>query len=146
MDYIKCNKPLQKFAKLVDASVSLLMFLGIVGVVLFIGYEIYMMFVHLIDFNAAGILHTVALTLVLVKAYRLLLFYMQSHHVSIRYIIEISIIAPAVELIFSPSGRDIWMNIVYAIFAIVNLLIYVFNYSRLTHIDDEELNNPDEIS
>jgi len=145
MNYIKCNKPLQKFAKLIDTTVSILMLLGIIGVVLFIGYEIYMMFVHLKNVSAPGILHTVALTLVLVKAYRLLLFYMQSHHVSIRYIIEISIIAPAVELIFSPNGRDIWMNIVYAVFAIINLLIYVFYYSKLSDIDDEELNNPDEI-
>ena len=97
-------------------------------------------------FTTTDTLKFVSLIIILVKAYHLLYFYMISHHVSVRYIVEISIIAPAVELIFVPNGRSMEVNILYAIFGITNLIIYMIFYHKLHQIDNDWLKDDDELS
>lgn len=48
-----------------------------------------------------SLLHFIAFTIVLVKAYKILMSYAKHQHVSIKYMVEISIIAAAVEIFFN---------------------------------------------
>src|SRR3989344_8304680 len=41
-----------------------------------------------------GLLHTIAFTIVLVKAYKILVAYAETRHINIKYLVEIAIIAP----------------------------------------------------
>jgi len=136
-NHLNEHRLLKKTIELVDDLVSGFTFLAILGVVSFIGYEIYQLILQVIAFELKHVLEIVALIIILIKAYRLLLFYMKSHHVAVRYIVEISIIAPAVELIFNPHGRDMWLNVLYAVFAIANLIIYAFSCGKLSAYDEQ---------
>lgn len=127
-----------KFAvRHVNGVVSLLILATTIAVVVFTIMEVVNLFSNIVDFNGKEVLRTVALIVILVKAYRLLVYYMQSHHVSIRYIVEIAIIAPTVELIFTPDDRSLAMNIIYAAFAVANLLVYILYCKKLDAIDKD---------
>jgi uncharacterized membrane protein (DUF373 family) len=144
MNYLKDHPIVNRAVKLVDSFVSLLIFATILGLVLYIVRIVVEMFVYLPSSNINQTLYSVAIIIILVKAYRILVFYMNKHHVSIKYIVEIAIIAPAIELIFIPSGRDLGLNIVYALFSLGSLLIYVLYFTKLCdadHIDMKEEEN-----
>lgn len=143
MNYLKHKKNLKKVVKYIDNIFSLFILLTIIGVVLFTGIKIIDLYQSLTQFKASDVLHTVALVIILVKAYRVLLFYMESHHISVLYIVEISIIASALEIIFLPDGRDIWLTILFALFGMANLLIYVFFHEKLEKLDEKLVESDD---
>lgn len=63
--------------------------------------------------------------LILIKAYRILRSYLVSHHISVEYIVEISIIASAIEFVFAFDAHSSVNNIALAVFGIANLFIYL---------------------
>lgn len=138
MNYMKKQRAMRSIVRLIDYIVSLFMLLSIVAVVIFVGFEVFSLFQDSLTADPKRVLKSVALIVILVKAYRLLLYYMQSHHVSIRYIIEISIIAPSVELIFAPEGRSLELNILYAVFALVNLIVYLLYGKKIDAMDSDK--------
>jgi uncharacterized membrane protein (DUF373 family) len=85
--------------------------------------------------DSIAFLHSIAIIIVVLKAYRVLVFYLDTLHVSIKYIVEISIIAPAIELIFVPQGQNLWLTAILGTFALVNLVIYLSYHERLTESD-----------
>jgi uncharacterized membrane protein (DUF373 family) len=78
-----------------------------------------------------GLLHTIAFTVVLVKAYKILIVYAQTQHVNLKYLVEIAIIAPTIELIFNSSSYSFEVLILLASFAFANLVAYLFFYKTL---------------
>jgi uncharacterized membrane protein (DUF373 family) len=122
--------------KITDIIVHIFIFLAILVLLIFTGKIIYQTFIEVLTNGRFNILHQVALIIVLVKAYRLLLFYLESHHVSIKFIIEIAIIAPAVEIIFAASSHDLATNILFGLFSLGNLIVYLIFYKTLSSMDD----------
>lgn len=53
---------------------------------------------------------------------------MCTHHVSVEYIVEISIVASAVELLFAIDKHSVATNVVLGAFGLANLLIYVMYF------------------
>ncbi len=143
MNYIKDNKVLYWIIRVTDNIVSLLIFGTIMIVIAFMGLQMYELITHFVQATFYEVLYMVALILILVKAYRLLLFYMESHHVSIKYMVEISIIAPAVELIFVAHQQVIWVNILYALFSLANLIVYIVWYKQLVAMDSDCVKDSD---
>lgn len=139
MNHIKKHSFLDQATKGADLVVSLLIFATIVGLVFYLFRIVVDLFQTLPGLDINRMLYSVAIVVILVKAYRLLLFYMQTHHVSIKYIVEIAIIAPAIELIFVPDGRSDVLNIVYAVFSLANLIIYVKYFSNLCDADHTDI-------
>ena len=108
--------PLSKEEKLREAAItwldrffSLVVFIVILLLAAYTGIVLWMgsqeIFIHL--FSGVGeeerqlrILHAVARTILVLKAYRILVSYLRSHHVTVKYILEIAIIASVVELFF----------------------------------------------
>ena len=137
-------RPLSKEKKLREAAItwtdrffSLVVFLMILllasytAIVLWIGSQ--EIFIHL--FSGIGaeerqlrILHAVARTIVVLKAYRILVSYLRSHHVTVKYILEIAIIASVVELFFAYDLHDFETKIVFAVFGLVGLALYLYFY------------------
>ncbi|MAF80704.1 hypothetical protein CL628_01685 [bacterium] len=136
MNHLIDTKVIRTITHLADDAVALLVLGAILAVVLAIGFQIAKLFTHLPEGEVTTVLHMVAVIVVLVKAYRLLIFYMENQHVSIKYVVEISIIAPAVELIFAPTNRGLDLNILYAVFSVVSLLAYLHFYQRLQGMDE----------
>jgi len=84
------------------------------------------------------LLHTIAFSIILVKAYIILMSYATYKHVSIKYIVEISIIAPAVEIIFNNSNYELINLIMLWTFWVINLLVYMIFYKsfeKMSHIE-----------
>lgn len=87
------------------------------------------------DVHSKRALHSIAEVIILIKAYRILVSYLKTHHVSIEYIVEISIVASAIELVFATDLHSLGTNVVIAIFGVVNLIVYLFFFG--VHHDEE---------
>lgn len=83
------------------------------------------------------LLHTIAFSIILVKAYMILVSYAKYKHVSIKYIVEISIIACAIEIIFNAGNYEFVNLVTLWSFWIINLIIYMFFYSKFESMEDE---------
>lgn len=83
------------------------------------------------------LLHTIAFTIVLVKAYKILISYAQKRHVSIKYLVEISIIAPTIEIVFNSQKYPIEFNIFFGVFAFLNLIAYLHFYPTIKHVSND---------
>lgn len=76
-------------------------------------------------------LHNVAVLLILMKAYRILIEYMRFHHIDIKFMVEIGIIASVLELLFNSTNYSEHMQMVLAALAVSFLGFYVFRYDNL---------------
>lgn len=83
------------------------------------------------------LLHNIAFTIVLVKAYRILIEYWKTKHVNIKYILEIAVITPIIEVIFNYSSYDFNFIIFYGILAVLSSIIYLFFYEKLVEIEKD---------
>lgn len=79
----------------------------------------------------AEFLHNIAVLLILMKAYRVLVEYMRHHHIDIKFMVEIAIIASVLELLFNYRNYSLDMLYVFAALAITFLGMYVFGYKNL---------------
>lgn len=86
-----------------------------------------------------GLLHTIAFTIVLVKAYKILIAYAETRHINIKFLVEIAIIAPTIELIFNARNYDLGVNILFASFAFCNLIVYLHFYKTLKTVSTDYL-------
>lgn len=77
------------------------------------------------------LLHTITFTFVLVKAYKILISFAQTLHINIKFLIEIAIIAPTIELIFNIKNHSVEINVLLAVFAILNLIAYLIFYKTI---------------
>jgi len=80
----------------------------------------------------ADFLHNVAVLLILMKAYRVLVEYMRHHHIDIKFMVEIAIIASVLELLFNYKTYGAEMRYVLLGLAITFLGFYVFGYKSLS--------------
>ncbi len=78
-----------------------------------------------------NLLHTIAFTIVLVKAYKILIAYAETRHINLKFLVEIAIIAPTIELIFNARAYSLEVNALFAVFAFVNLVAYLYFYHTL---------------
>lgn len=76
-------------------------------------------------------LHNIAVLLILMKAYRILVEYMRFHHIDIKFMVEIAIVASILELLFNYRVYSIEMRYILLGLAIAFLGFYVFGYKSL---------------
>ncbi|MCH2188998.1 hypothetical protein MK079_04185 [Candidatus Gracilibacteria bacterium] len=91
------------------------------------------------DLGETKILHAIAITLVLVKAYRILIEYTKSHHINIKLLVEICIISSFIEVIFNYAGHSMEINLLFGLFGVINLFIYVFWYDKMVKIGNQKI-------
>ena len=138
------DRPLSREEKLREAAItwldrffSLVVFIVILllasytAIVLWIGSQ--EIFIHL--FSGIGgeerqlrMMHAVARTILLLKAYRILVSYLRTHHVTVKYMLEIAFVACVVELFFAYDLHDIETKIVFAVFGLVGVALYLYFY------------------
>lgn len=92
--------------------------------------------VEFMDQHSKRALHSIAEVIILIKAYRILISYVRTHHVSVEYIVEISIITSAVELLFAADTHSWVTNVVFGVYGLANLILYLHYYAPQ---HDEEL-------
>lgn len=79
----------------------------------------------------AEFLHNIAILLILMKAYRILVEYMRFHHIDIKFMVEITVIACALELLFNYASYSIEMRYILLGLSASFLGLYVFGYKSL---------------
>ncbi len=87
------------------------------------------------------LLHTIAFTIVLVKAYKILISYAETRHINIKFLVEIAIIAPTIELVFNARGYPVEVMTLFAAFAFCNLIAYLFFYSTLKTVNTDYIHD-----
>jgi uncharacterized membrane protein (DUF373 family) len=88
----------------------------------------------------ADFLHNIAILLILMKAYLIFVEYMRFHHIDIKLMVEIAIIASVLELMFNFSSYTIEMRYVLLVLAASFLGIYVFGYKHLKQASKDSQN------
>ena len=83
------------------------------------------------------LLHTITFTFVLVKAYKILISFAEMRAINIKLLIEIAIIAPTIELIFNVKQHSLEINILFAVFAIANLVAYLVFYKTIQTVNND---------
>ncbi len=73
-------------------------------------------------------MHAVARTILVLKAYRILVSYLRTHHVTVRYMLEIAFIASVVELFFAYDLHDYQTKMIFAVFGLVGVALYLYFY------------------
>lgn len=84
-----------------------------------------------------NLLHTIAFTIVLVKAYKILISYAETQHINLKFLVEIAIIAPTIELIFNTESYEFFTLVLFAGFAVLNLVVYLFFYKTLKNVSKD---------
>lgn len=82
-------------------------------------------------------IHTVPITIILIKAYKLLLEYAKTQHVNIKFVLEIAITAPVVEIIFNFHGYDNTQLIFLGAFMVLVSVMYLYFYPRIKEGDQD---------
>ena len=85
----------------------------------------------------AEVLHGLALSFVFYKAFRVMVAFAESGHLSLKYTLEIAIIAPIVEIVFNASALSIELVAVFGIFAILTSVTYLFFYPVIRQVDKD---------
>lgn len=93
--------------------------------------------------NSENLLSELAYAIVLIKAYTILRSYLKTHRLNIKFLIEIAIIASVIEVIFNwqAHGDDVWMNAIFGLFGLSNLVVYLMYYDRLEIISQDYQKN-----
>jgi len=76
----------------------------------------------------AEFLHNIAILLILMKAYRVLVEYMRYHHIDLKFMVEITIIACVLELLFNYQKYTADMRWILFLLGFSFLAIYAFKY------------------
>ncbi len=84
-----------------------------------------------------SLLHTIAFTIVLVKAYKILIAYARTRHINIKFLVEIAIIGPTIELVFNSGSYIFEVNLLFAGFGFANLIAYLYFYKTLQKVSDD---------
>lgn len=133
------------FGKFVDRVVNLCTYGVILSLVGYMIARILKSFIQIFEAIFSGVssggirtfsapedaLHTVPITIILVKAYKLLLEYAKTQHVNIKYVLEIAITAPVVEIMFNFTGYSYHELIFMGSFCVVMTVIYLYFYETI---------------
>lgn len=89
-------------------------------------------------------LHNIAILIVLMKSYRILVEYMKYRHIDIKFMVEITIVACVLELLFNFTAYTAYTQMVLLGLAVSFLTLYVFKYETLVKAmkDSQKLNAP----
>ena len=128
----------KKIIGLTDYLFSFLIFCTIVALIIYSILTILNLFKDVIEGEVVNIVHNIAFMIVLMKAYKILTFYLQSHNLSIKYLVQISIIAPAIEVIFAADAQPLSLTILFSVYSLASLLVYLIFYQRLQEIQSED--------
>jgi len=73
-------------------------------------------------------MHAVARTILVLKAYRILVSYLRTHHVTVKYMLEIAFVACVVELFFAYDLHDYQTKMIFAVFGLIGVALYLYFY------------------
>lgn len=128
----------ENILRLSSKAISFLILFMIISLIVFAFSKAVGIYQGFSNYSPGNVLHDTALLIVIIKAYKVLLYYYRSQQVSLKYIVEISIIAPAIEIAFAAGEQALWLTVLLAAYGTANLVIYLLYYEKLALIDSKE--------
>lgn len=80
-------------------------------------------------------LQAVATIVILVKAYKVLMSYVKTHHLSLKYVLEINFTATSLELLFNEWSYSLETKILFLILWLSSLLIYLIFFKQILELE-----------
>jgi len=117
-----------------NTFVSFLIFLVLLALLFYMCLRVWNILENAYSGNFEHTLHDAIYIIVLVKAYKILLAYIQHHHIHIRYVLEVAIIAPIIEIVFVADAMSWYSMAVFGIFSLSALVIYFIFYDKVRQI------------
>ena len=87
------------------------------------------------------VLHDLAMAFVFYKAFRVVLSYAQSGHVSLKFMFEIAIVGPIVEIVFNVRTFSTDTAMLLGGFAAIMSIIYLYFYKTIKLIESDQQKN-----
>lgn len=135
---IRCT--FQRCLPVVRLFVCALIALATLALLIAMGQQVFSTYHDIVLGDRRYILQDFAVLLVMLKAVRVLVAYLATHHVRMYHIVEISVIASSVELVFAPERHTFSMDVLFAVFALANLLILVMFYDTMRRMNTDQIN------
>ena len=135
------NLIISKTTTYLDKLVSFIILLIALRLVLYMLTNLFVVFQEMATGNIwlSGhddeMLDWIVLYIVMVKAYKVLVSYARHHHISIRYVTELVIIACFVELIFEQHMSELFRALLGAV-GISSLFLYLYFYQTFKELDE----------
>jgi uncharacterized membrane protein (DUF373 family) len=124
----------KKCLHLLQWSIWLLTFTVLLMLLMYSGIFVFELSLKVLDHSVIAILHDIAFFVVLLKAYKVLYSYLEHGSVAIKYIVEISIVAPLIEVIFAFDKHPFFISIFLGIFGLAALIIYSLLFDRISRM------------
>ncbi len=105
-------------------------------------YVIYMIWRLIADsivsFNVENILHQVVLIIIFLEIFEMLTIYIKEHHVSMRNIVELGVLAMIRKLIISADYNQFTWQMLIAVAVLIFVMGWIYVQERRTHIMMED--------
>ena len=121
-------------------AISILTFFMIFALIAYAGTKAISIYKGFANYTPGNVLYDVAILMVIIKVYMVLLYYYRRHRISLKYIVEISIIVPAINIVFATGAQALWITVLLGVFSVANLFIYIYFYDKLSEVDERESN------
>ncbi len=131
---------IEKTTKIADKLVSLIILIVTLRLVLYMITSLYKVIAEMangelwISDHNEELLDWIVFYIVMIKAYKILVSYARHHHVSIRYVTELVIIACFVEFIFERQMSDVFRALLGTV-GLGSLFLYLNYYSIFKDYD-----------
>ena len=119
-------------------AISILIFFMIFALVAYAGAKAISIYKGFANYAPGNVLYDVAMLVVIIKVYMVLLYYYRRHRISLKYIVEISFIVPAINILFAVGEKALWVTVILGVFSVANLFMYIYFYEKLSKIDEKE--------
>ena len=106
------------------------------------GYVIYMMFVLVTDtishFDVEEVLHTIVMIIIFLEILELLSLYLKEHHVSMRNVVELGILAMVRKVIITPDYSKLGWQTLLGMSALMLVMGWIYVQERRRRTQHEE--------
>ncbi|WP_297458105.1 phosphate-starvation-inducible PsiE family protein [Thermococcus sp.] len=110
--------------------------------VITMGYILYMMFILVTDtihrFDVEEVLHTVVMIIIFLEVLELLSMYLEEHHVSMRNVVELGILAMVRKVIVTPDYSKIGWQTLFGMSALMFVMGWIYVQEKRRRTQHEE--------
>ena len=106
------------------------------------GYVIYLMFNLITEsfhaFNIEEILHQIVLVIIFLEIFELLTMYVKEHHVSMRNVVELGVLAMVRKIIITPDYNQLGWQTLFGMAALIFVMGWIYVQERQRRTKHEE--------
>ncbi len=140
---VKRHHDIGTFENLLLKWLSMLFDMVVIGLAtITMGYVIYLMFNLITEsfhaFNIEEILHQIVLVIIFLEIFELLTMYVKEHHVSMRNVVELGVLAMVRKIIITPDYNQLGWQTLFGMAALIFVMGWIYVQERQRRTKHEE--------